>query len=63
MGNLFVAGVEVLDPSIVEGFASAGSQVALIVGAGVLASVSVVALSGGAKAGLKWIKGVFAKAS
>jgi hypothetical protein len=51
-----------LDPNISAGFTTAGENVALIIGAGVLASVGVIALSAGAKAGLKWIKGVFAKA-
>jgi len=55
--------LETLDPAITAGFTSAGAMVALVIGAGVAATVSVVALSGGAKAGLKWIKGVFAKAS
>ena len=52
-----------VDPAITAGFTSAGTQVAAIIGLGVGATVSVIALSGGAKAGLKWIKGVFAKAS
>jgi len=52
-----------VDPAITAGFASAGTTVAAIIGAGVAATVSVVALNGGAKAGLKWIKGVFSKAS
>lgn len=52
-----------IDPAITAGFTSAGTQVAAIVALGVTATVGVVALSGGAKAGLKWIKGVFNKAS
>jgi len=52
-----------LDPAITAGFTSAATTTALVIGAGVAASVGVVALSGGAKAGLKWIKGVFAKAA
>lgn len=49
--------------TITKGFADAGSNVAVIIGLGVTATVGVVAMSGGAKAGLKWIKGVFSKAS
>ncbi|MNN67378.1 hypothetical protein D3C81_1830080 [compost metagenome] len=52
-----------LDPAITGGFTQAGATGALIVAAGVAACVGVIAASGGAKAGLKWIKGVFAKAS
>lgn len=52
-----------LDPAITAGFTTAGTNAGLIIGAGVAAAVGVIALSGGAKAGLKWIKGVFAKAS
>ncbi len=52
-----------LDPSITAGFTQASATVAVIIAAGVAATVGVVAASGGAKAGLKWIKGVFAKAS
>lgn len=52
-----------IDPAITSGFTTAGAQVAAIIGLGVGATVGVIALSGGAKAGLKWIKGVFAKAS
>lgn len=52
-----------LDPSITAGFTSAGKTVALVIGAGVAATVGVIGLSGGAKAGLKWIKGVFSKAA
>lgn len=49
--------------TITKGFTDAGSNVAVIIGLGVTATVGVVAMSGGAKAGLKWIKGVFSKAS
>lgn len=49
--------------TISKGFTEAGASVATIVGLGVTATVGVIALSGGAKAGLKWIKGVFSKAS
>ncbi|MGV2642741.1 hypothetical protein GNF86_14910 [Clostridium perfringens] len=52
-----------IDPAITSGFTTAGAQVSAIIGLGVAATVGVIALSGGAKAGLKWIKGVFAKAS
>lgn len=52
-----------LDPAITAGFTSAATTTALVIGAGVAASVGVIALSGGAKAGLRWIKGVFAKAA
>ena len=52
-----------VDPAITAGFTSAGTQVAAIVALGVGATVGVIALSGGAKAGLKWINGVFRKAS
>jgi hypothetical protein len=56
-----------LDPtvqaSIASGFTTAGTAVATIVGLGVVACVGVIATSGGAKAGLKWIKGAFSKAS
>lgn len=52
-----------LDPSITAGFTSAGAAVLVIIAAGVGASVGVIGAAGGAKAGLKWIKGVFAKAS
>ena len=52
-----------LDPAITAGFTSASSAVLIIIAAGVGASVAVIGASGGAKAGLKWIKGVFAKAS
>ena len=56
-----------LDPavqaSISNGFTSAGKAIAVIVGLGVTATIGVIACSGGAKAGLKWVKGIFAKAS
>jgi hypothetical protein len=56
-----------LDPAVQTaisgGFTSAGKAIAVIVGLGVTATVGVIAVSGGAKAGLKWVKGVFAKAS
>lgn len=52
-----------VDPAIVSGFTSAGAQVAAIVALGVTASVGVIALSGGAKSGLKWIRGVFNKSA
>jgi len=58
-----VAHADGLDPSITAGFTTAGADILLIVAAGVAASVGVIAAAGGAKAGLKWIKGVFAKAS
>lgn len=59
----FAAEGDAIDPAITAGFATAGTQVAAIIALGVGATVGVVALSGGAKAGLKWIKGVFSKAS
>lgn len=56
-----------LDPTvktaITNGFTTVGTAIATIVGLGVVAMVGVVATSGGAKAGLKWIKGAFSKAS
>lgn len=52
-----------LDPNIANGFTTAGSQIGLIIGAAVIACVSVIALASGAKVGLKWIKGLFAKAN
>ncbi|AQR93355.1 hypothetical protein [Clostridium saccharoperbutylacetonicum] len=56
-----------LDPTvktaITNGFSTVGTAIATIVGLGVVAMVGVVATSGGAKAGLKWIKGAFSKAS
>jgi hypothetical protein len=56
-----------LDPTvntaITNGFTTVGKAIATIVGLGVVAMVGVVATSGGAKAGLKWIKGAFSKAS
>ena len=56
-------GTVTLDPSITAGFTTAGTNTLLIIAAGVTACVAVIAAAGGAKAGLKWIKGVFAKAS
>lgn len=56
-----------LDPTvqsaITSGFTNAGQAITVIVGLGVGATVGVIAVSGGAKAGLKWVKGVFSKAS
>lgn len=56
-----------LDPTVQTaisgGFTNAGKAIAVIVGLGVTATVGVIAISGGAKAGLKWVKGVFSKAS
>ena len=52
-----------VDSSITAGFTQAGATTLVIIASGVAATVSVIAASGGAKAGLKWIKGVFAKAS
>jgi hypothetical protein len=56
-----------LDPTVqtavTNGFTSAGKAIAVIVGLGVTATVGVIAVSGGAKAGLKWVKGIFSKAS
>lgn len=49
--------------TITKGFTDASSSIGIIVGLGVTATVGVIAMSGGAKAGLKWIKGVFSKAS
>lgn len=63
VGSLPVFADTTIDPSISAGFTQAGATVAVIIAAGVAATVGVVAASGGAKAGLKWIKGVFAKAA
>ena len=59
----FAADPATVDPNITSGFTQAGSTTLVIIGAGVAASVAVIAAAGGAKAGLKWIKGVFAKAA
>lgn len=60
--TLPVFAAETLDPAITSGFTSAAATVALVIGLGIGACVGCVALSGGGKAALKWIKGVFAHA-
>ena len=52
-----------VETAITTGFTDAGSAIATIVGLGVTATIGIIAMSGGAKAGLKWVKGIFAKAS
>lgn len=56
-----------MDPTvqaaISTGFSNAGTQLAVVIGLGVTATVGIIAMSGGAKAGLKWVKGAFSKAS
>lgn len=49
--------------AITTGFSTATSAITTVVGLGVTATVGIIAVSGGAKAGLKWVKGAFAKAS
>ncbi|MFW2503815.1 hypothetical protein OD350_28170 [Clostridium beijerinckii] len=56
-----------MDPTVQSaistGFTNAGTQLAVVIGLGVTATVGIIAMSGGAKAGLKWVKGAFSKAS
>lgn len=49
--------------ALTSGFSNATAAIAVVVAMGVGACVTVIATSGGAKAGLKWVKGAFAKAS
>ena len=52
-----------VNTAISSGFTTVGLAITTVVGLGIVATVGVIATSGGAKAGLKWIKGAFAKAS
>ena len=48
-----------IDNILKGAFASSGASMVLIIALGVSSIVGVVSMVGGAKAGLKWIKGVF----